>query len=307
MIDDFIDRKHGKQKIEYLLPQLEPVLKDTYGVIVYQEQVMQIAQLLAGYTLGEADILRRAMGKKKAEEMAKQRQRFMDGAKANNINEKKAGEIFDLMAKFAEYGFNKSHSAAYAYIAYQTAYLKAHFPVEFMAALLMEDMQNSDKVIKNRTSFSVVREGIRFGLAAIKNVGEKAAEEIIRERDDAGNFSSIFDFCQRVDLHKVNKRVIESLIKAGAFDSTGVSRAKMAAAMEDAIETGQRVMRDKQQGQLSKGNLMGFIVLEDLTGSVDVTMFPDAFQLASPYIESQEPLIIEGRVEVDDERARAKG
>ena len=415
MIDDFIDRKHGKQKIEYLLPQLEPVLKDTYGVIVYQEQVMQIAQLLAGYTLGEADILRRAMGKKKAEEMAKQRQRFMDGAKANNINEKKAGEIFDLMAKFAEYGFNKSHSAAYAYIAYQTAYLKAHFPVEFMAALLMEDMQNSDKVIKNiteckemgievlppdinesGTSFSVVREGIRFGLAAIKNVGEKAAEEIIRERDDAGNFSSIFDFCQRVDLHKVNKRVIESLIKAGAFDSTGVSRAKMAAAMEDAIETGQRVMRDKQQGQLSlfdlvgdeaadsdpaasysypdidewddrlklanerealgfyitghplqqrleelkrcavvridrlsdyqdqarvrlgglvtvvkekrtaKGNLMGFIVLEDLTGSVDVTLFPDAFQLASPYIESQEPLIIEGRVEVDDERARAK-
>jgi DNA polymerase-3 subunit alpha len=415
MIDDFIDRKHGKQKIEYLLPQLEPVLKDTYGVIVYQEQVMQIAQLLAGYTLGEADILRRAMGKKKAEEMARQRQRFMDGAKANKINDRKAGEIFDLMAKFAEYGFNKSHSAAYAYIAYQTAYLKAHFPVEFMAALLMEDMQNSDKVIKNiteckemgievlppdvnesGTSFSVVREGIRFGLAAIKNVGGKAAEEIIRERDDAGNFSSIFDFCQRVDLHKVNKRVIESLVKAGAFDSTGVSRAKMAAAMEDAVETGQRVMRDKQQGQLSlfdvvggetsnsdpaasysypdidewddrlklanerealgfyitghplqqrleelkrcavtqidhlsdyrdqarvrlgglvtvvkekrtaKGKLMGFIVLEDLTGTVDVTLFPDAFQLASPYIQSQEPLVVEGRVEVDDERARAK-
>jgi len=415
MIDDFIDRKHGKQKIEYLLPQLEPVLKDTYGVIVYQEQVMQIAQLLAGYTLGEADILRRAMGKKKAEEMARQRQRFMDGAKANKINDRKAGEIFDLMAKFAEYGFNKSHSAAYAYIAYQTAYLKAHFPVEFMAALLMEDMQNSDKVIKNiteckemgievlppdvnesGTSFSVVSEGIRFGLAAIKNVGGKAAEEIIRERDDAGRFSSIFDFCQRVDLHKVNKRVIESLIKAGAFDSTGVSRAKMAAAMEDAVETGQRVMRDKQQGQLSlfdvvggettdsapaasysypdidewddrlklanerealgfyitghplqqrleelkrcavtqighlsdyrdqarvrlgglvtvvkekrtaKGKLMGFIVLEDLTGTVDVTLFPDAFQLASPYIQSQEPLVVEGRVEVDDERARAK-
>ena len=415
MIDDFIDRKHGKQKIEYLLPQLEPVLKDTYGVIVYQEQVMQIAQLLAGYTLGEADILRRAMGKKKVEEMARQRQRFMDGAKANKINDRKAGEIFDLMAKFAEYGFNKSHSAAYAYIAYQTAYLKAHFPVEFMAALLMEDMQNSDKVIKNiteckemgievlppdvnesGTSFSVVREGIRFGLAAIKNVGGKAAEEIIRERDDAGNFSSIFDFCQRVDLHKVNKRVIESLVKAGAFDSTGVSRAKMAAAMEDAVETGQRVMRDKQQGQLSlfdvvggetsnsdpaasysypdidewddrlklanerealgfyitghplqqrleelkrcavtqidhlsdyrdqarvrlgglvtvvkekrtaKGKLMGFIVLEDLTGTVDVTLFPDAFQLASPYIQSQEPLVVEGRVEVDDERARAK-
>ena len=415
MIDDFIDRKHGKQKIEYLLPQLEPVLKDTYGVIVYQEQVMQIAQLLAGYTLGEADILRRAMGKKKAEEMDRQRQRFMDGAKANKINDRKAGEIFDLMAKFAEYGFNKSHSAAYAYIAYQTAYLKAHFPVEFMAALLMEDMQNSDKVIKNiteckemgievlppdvnesGTSFSVVREGIRFGLAAIKNVGGKAAEEIIRERDDAGSFSSIFDFCQRVDLHKVNKRVIESLVKAGAFDSTGVSRAKMAAAMEDAVETGQRVMRDKQQGQLSlfdvvggetsnsdpaasysypdidewddrlklanerealgfyitghplqqrleelkrcavtqidhlsdyrdqarvrlgglvtvvkekrtaKGKLMGFIVLEDLTGTVDVTLFPDAFQLASPYIQSQEPLVVEGRVEVDDERARAK-
>ena len=415
MIDDFIDRKHGKQKIEYPLPQLEPILKDTYGVIVYQEQVMQIAQLLAGYTLGDADILRRAMGKKKAEEMASQRQRFMDGAKANKINEKKAGEIFDLMAKFAEYGFNKSHSAAYAYIAYQTAYLKAHYPVEFMAALLMEDMQNTDKVIKNiteckemnievlppdinesGTSFSVVKEGIRFGLAAIKNVGSKAADEIIRERGAGGNFSSIFDFCQRVDLHKVNKRVIESLIKAGAFDSTGISRAKNAAVMEDAIETGQRVMRDKLQGQLSlfdlgageggapdadqkysypdieewddklklanerealgfyitghplqqrveemkhcavvnvdrlsdfqdqarvrigglvaavkekrtaKGKLMGFITLEDLTGTVDVTLFPDAFQLASPYIDSQEPLIIEGRVENDDERAKAK-
>ncbi|MEA2108751.1 MAG: DNA polymerase III subunit alpha [Pseudomonadota bacterium] len=414
MIDDFIDRKHGRQKIEYLLPQLEPILKDTYGVIVYQEQVMQISQLLAGYTLGEADILRRAMGKKKAEEMDQQRQRFMDGAKANKINEKKAGEIFDLMAKFAEYGFNKSHSAAYAYIAYQTAYLKAHYPVEFMAALLMEDMQNSDKVIKNiseckemhievlppdinesGTSFSVVKEGIRFGLAAIKNVGSKAAEEIFRERGDGESFSSIFDFCQRVDLHKVNKRVIEGLIKAGAFDSTGISRAKIAAVMEDAIETGQRVMRDKQQGQLSlfdlggedndtdaeqiysypdieewddklklanerealgfyitghplqqcieemkrcavaqigrlsafqdqsrvrigglvavvrekrtaKGKLMGFITLEDLTGTVDVTLFPDAFQLASPYIDSQEPLIIEGRVEIDDERGKAK-
>ncbi len=414
MIDDFIDRKHGKQKMEYLLPQLEPILKDTYGVIVYQEQVMQISQLLAGYTLGDADILRRAMGKKKAEEMDRQRQRFMDGAKANKINEKKAGEIFDLMAKFAEYGFNKSHSAAYAYIAYQTAYLKAHYPVEFMAALLMEDMQNSDKVIKNiteckemhievlppdinesGTSFSVVKEGIRFGLAAIKNVGSKAAEEVIRERDDGGSFSSIFDFCQRVDLHKVNKRVVESLIKAGAFDSTSISRAKIAAVMEDAIETGQRVMRDKQQGQLSlfdlggednntdvdqiysypdieewddklklanereslgfyitghplqqrikemkrcavaqisrlsafqdqsrvrigglvaavkekrtaKGKLMGFITLEDLTGTVDVTLFPDSFQLASPYIESQEPLIIEGRVEIDDERGKAK-
>jgi len=415
MIDDFIDRKHGKQKIEYPLPQLEPILKDTYGVIVYQEQVMQIAQLLAGYTLGDADILRRAMGKKKAEEMASQRQRFMDGAQANKINVKKAGEIFDLMAKFAEYGFNKSHSAAYAYIAYQTAYLKAHYPVEFMAALLMEDMQNTDKVIKNiteckemnievlppdinesGTSFSVVKEGIRFGLAAIKNVGSKAADEIIRERGAGGNFSSIFDFCQRVDLHKVNKRVVESLIKAGAFDSTGISRAKNAAVMEDAIETGQRVMRDKLQGQLSlfdlgagegdgpdaelkysypdidewddklklaneraalgfyitghplqqrreemkhcavvnidrlsgfqdqarvrigglvaaikekrtaKGKLMGFITLEDLTGTIDVTLFPDAFQLASPYIESQEPLIIEGRVEIDDERAKAK-
>ncbi|MBN2333202.1 MAG: DNA polymerase III subunit alpha [Deltaproteobacteria bacterium] len=413
MIDDFIDRKHGRQKNEYLLPELEPILKDTYGVIVYQEQVMKIAQVLAGYSLGEADILRRAMGKKKPEEMAKQRERFMSGAKANKIREKEAGDIFDLMAMFAEYGFNKSHSAAYAYISYQTAYLKAHYPVEFMAALLMEDMQNSDKVIKNiaeckemkikvlppdvnesSISFTVVDEGIRFGLAAIKNVGGKAAEELIRERDENGMFSSIFDFCQRVDLQKVNKRVIESLIKAGAFDSTGVSRAKMAAVVEDAIDAGQRIMRDKQRGQLSlfdlvgdgheevdngysypdidewsgkiklanerealgfyitghplqqrvaemrrcgtveivkltgfrdqsrvrigglvaavkekrtaKGKLMGFINLEDVTGTVDVTLFPDAFQLATPYIDSQEPLVIEGRVEVDDEKANAK-
>jgi DNA polymerase-3 subunit alpha len=269
MVDDFIERKHGRKKVVYDLPQLEPILKDTYGVIVYQEQVMQIARTLAGYSLGGADLLRRAMGKKDPAEMAKQRDIFLEGAKKNGIDLKKAEGIFDLMAKFAEYGFNKSHSAAYALVAYQTAYLKAHHPVEFLAALLTEDMGNTDKVIKNiadcremgievlppdinasEKSFRVLDKSIRFGLGAVKNVGEAAIESIIEARKD-GDFTGIFDFCERVDSRKVNKRVVESLIKCGAFDSTGARRSALMAGLEDAISLGQKIQQERESSQTS--------------------------------------------------------
>ncbi len=269
MVDDFIQRKHGKKKITYDFPQLEPILKDTYGVIVYQEQVMQIAQVLGGYSLGGADLLRRAMGKKKPEEMAKQKAIFLDGAKKNKLDAKKAEAVFDLMAKFAEYGFNKSHSAAYALIAYHTAWLKAHYPVEFMAALLTEDMENTDKVIKNisevrsmgievlppdinasNSSFTVHDRSMRFGLGAVKGVGAAALESILEVRQ-AEKFHSLHDFCERVDLRKVNKKVVEALVKCGAFDSLGGRRAQYMAVLEDAMEMGQKMQREKVSGQES--------------------------------------------------------
>jgi DNA polymerase-3 subunit alpha len=290
MVDDFIDRKHGRKPVTYELPQLQPILKDTYGVIVYQEQVMQIARTLGGYSLGGADLLRRAMGKKDAVEMARQKEHFLAGAKENNTDPKKAEAIFDLMAKFAEYGFNKSHSAAYALLAYQTAYLKTHYPVEFMAALLTEDMENTDKVIKNITdcrdmgidvlppdinasdrSFKVLENSIRFGLGAVKNVGGSAVEAIIESRG-AGSYKDLFDFCERVDLRRVNKRVVESLIKCGAFDSTGGKRAQMIAALESAMELGQKVQKEKESAQVSlfgteeivRGNCNGAYSMPDI-------------------------------------------
>ncbi|WP_243371734.1 DNA polymerase III subunit alpha [Geotalea sp. SG265] len=290
MVDDFIDRKHGRKKVVYDLPQLEPILKDTYGVIVYQEQVMQISRVLAGYSLGQADLLRRAMGKKDPEVMAKEKIPFLAGAEKQNIDPKKAEAIFDLMAKFAEYGFNKSHSAAYALVAYQTAYLKTHYPVEFMAALLTEDMGNTDKVIKNISdcrdigievlppdinasdlSFRVLGNSIRFGMGAVKNVGESAIEAILEARK-AGPFADIFDFGERVDQRKVNKRVVESLIKCGAFDSTGAKRAPLMAGLEDAMSLGQKIQQERESAQVSlfgveemtKGNGNGMGVLPDL-------------------------------------------
>jgi DNA polymerase-3 subunit alpha len=290
MVDDFIDRKHGRKAVTYELPELQPILKDTYGVIVYQEQVMQIARTLGGYSLGGADLLRRAMGKKDAVEMARQKEHFLAGAKEKNIDLKKAEAIFDLMAKFAEYGFNKSHSAAYALLAYQTAYLKTHYPVEFMAALLTEDMENTDKVIKNITdcrdmgidvlppdinaserSFKVLEHSIRFGLGAVKNVGVSAVEAILEARETA-TFKDLFDFCERVDLRRVNKRVVESLIKCGAFDSTGAKRARMMAALESAMELGQKIQKEKDSAQESlfgtdeiiKGNGNGRHTLPDI-------------------------------------------
>lgn len=230
---------------------------------------MQIAQGLGGYSMGEADILRRAMGKKDPEEMASQRERFLEGARKNKIDPRKAAEIFDQMETFARYGFNKSHSAAYALISYQTAYLKAHYPVEFMAALLSSEMGDTDKVIKNlaecrkknlevlppdinesRSDFTVVGDKIRFGLAAVKNVGEKAVEIVLKSREQEGTFGSIYDFCRRVDSAAINRRVVESLIKCGAFDSTGVSRTRMIAVLDDAIRGGQSYQRDHQSNQI---------------------------------------------------------
>ena len=276
MAEEYIKRKHGKEKIRYLHPLLEPILKDTYGVIVYQEQVMQIAQVLAGYSMGEADILRRAMGKKDPEEMAAQRERFVQGAQAKKIDIQKATEIFDQMETFARYGFNKSHSAAYALVSYQTAYLKAHYPVEFMAALMTSEMGDTDKVIKNlaecrdreievlapdvnesRSDFTPVGDKIRFGLAAVKNVGEKAVEIILQSREKEGAFESLFGFCRRVDLTAVNRRVVESLIKCGAFDSTHVSRAHMMAALDEAMRAGQAYQRDQQSNQIDIFAMLG--------------------------------------------------
>jgi DNA polymerase-3 subunit alpha len=412
MVDDFIERKHGRKKVTYDLPQLEPILKDTYGVIVYQEQVMQIARTLAGYSLGGADLLRRAMGKKDPAAMAKEKDKFLDGAKTLGINLKKAEAIFDLMAKFAEYGFNKSHSAAYALIAYQTAYLKAHYPVEFMAALLTEDMGNTDKVVKNIAdcremgievlppdinasvlSFRVLGNSIRFGLGAVKNVGEGAIEAIIESRNE-GEFRDIFDFCERVDLRKVNKRVVESLVKCGAFDSTGARRSQLMAALEDAMTLGQKIQQERDSAQVSlfgtaeivkgngngkgklpdlpewdaklllgfekeaigffitghplgrysaeikrfatadcasladfsdrsevrvcgvvaglkenitkKGDRMGFVTLEDLTGSVEVIVFPDVYGKVVAYLKSDEPLVVAGSVDVGEKSTKIK-
>jgi DNA polymerase-3 subunit alpha len=410
MVDDFIDRKHGRKKVVYDLPQLEPILKDTYGVIVYQEQVMQMARTLAGYSLGGADLLRRAMGKKDQAAMAKEKDKFLAGAKAQGIDLKKAEASFDLMAKFADYGFNKSHSAAYALIAYQTAYLKAHYPVEFMAALLTEDMGNTNKVIKNiadcrdmgievlppdinasHLSFRVLGNSLRFGLGAVKNVGESAIEAIIEGRKD-GPFRDLFDFCERVDLRRVNKRVVESLIKCGAFDSTGAGRSSLMAGIEDAMTLGQKIQQERESAQVSlfgtaelvksngngsgklpevpawdeklllafekealgffitghplqryaadmkrfatattasladladksevkicgivaglkeiitkKGDRMGFVTLEDLSGSVEVVVFSDVYALAVEYLKGEDPLLVTGAIDVGEKNTK---
>jgi DNA polymerase-3 subunit alpha len=272
MIDDFIKRKHGVKKIEYELPELKTVLEETYGVIVYQEQVMQIANIVAGYSLGEADLLRRAMGKKKAEEMAAHREKFVSGARAKGFkDEKKITRIFDLMEQFAGYGFNKSHSAAYAVLAYRTAYLKARHPQYFMAAILTSERGNQDKVVKyinecrgmdlailppdinsSDVNFTPTKKGILFGLAAIKNVGETAITSIVAAKP----FKSLFDFCERVDLRAVNKRVVESLIKAGAFDSVNTDRAMLYANTDRAMDWGGRKQREKEVGQ---GGLFGMM------------------------------------------------
>ncbi len=268
MIDDFIERKWGRRKVEYMLPQLEGILKETLGVIVYQEQVMQIANIVASYSLGEADLLRRAMGKKNAEEMAKQRERFMSGAAALGHPKDIAGELFDQMEKFAGYGFNKSHSAAYALLAYQTAYLKTHYPVEFMAGLLTSETSKPESVVKyigecremgiaveppdvqlSGAQFTPHGQAIRFGLAAVKNVGGNAIESITKARAEAGGrFKSLWEFCEKVDLRVMNKRVIESLIKAGALDALG-KRGPLMATVDKAIERAQKTQKDAAQGQ----------------------------------------------------------
>ncbi|MGD8999398.1 MAG: DNA polymerase III subunit alpha [Granulosicoccaceae bacterium] len=268
MVDDFIDRKHGRAKIEYPHPALEPILKPTYGVILYQEQVMQIAQVLARYSLGGADLLRRAMGKKKPEEMAKQRSIFTEGALANGVEEKTATYIFDLMEKFAGYGFNKSHSAAYALVSYHTAYLKAHYPAAFMAAVLSSDMDNTSKVVTlidecrsmalevlspnvNSCEYAFTSQGdanILYGLGAIKGVGESALESIIEERNRNGLFKDLFDFCRRIDARKVNRRVLEALIRAGALDGLGPHRAVMMQSLGVALKSAEQHLRNEATG-----------------------------------------------------------
>ena len=307
MVDNFIDRKHGREEIsypdaKYQHDSLKTILEPTYGVILYQEQVMQIAQELAGYTLGGADMLRRAMGKKKPEEMEKQRSIFKEGSINNNVDPELAMKIFDLVEKFAGYGFNKSHSAAYALVSYQTAWLKAHYPAPFMAAVLSADMDNTDKVVtlieecremqlvihppninRSRYKFKVSpRSGredplggtvqkqeasdqydVVYGIGAIKGVGEAAIEGIIAEREANGLYSDLFDFCRRIDLRKANKRVMESLIRAGALDEIAPaleglprweSRATMMRSLPDAMQAAEQHVRDQERGQ---GDLFG--------------------------------------------------
>ena len=268
MVEDFVRGRHGTKQVTYQHPLLEPILKDTFGVILYQEQVMQIASVMGSFTLGQADLLRRAMGKKKHDVLAAQRERFLKGAAERGVEANLANEIFSLMEKFADYGFNKSHSAAYALVAYQTAYLKAHYPVEFMAAMLTSVMNDSDRVgyfieecrkqgIKvlppdiNRSglNFSVEENAIRFGLAGVKNVGEGAIESILQARAD-GAFKSLVDFCERIDMRLVNKRVLESLIKCGALDSTGWRRSQLLAVSEQAVDLALSRQRDKANGQM---------------------------------------------------------
>jgi len=404
MVDDFVNGKHGTTRIRYFLPQLEPILRETYGVILYQEQVMRIAQMLAEYSLAEADELRKAIGKKKPEVMARHRERFISGACGNGVKPEKAEKLFHLIEKFGGYGFNKSHSAAYAMIAYQTAYLKAHFPVPFLAALLTQDMGNQDKTIKNiaecrsmgieilppdinesQADFSVLGGKIRFGLAAVKNVGLKAVEFIIEEREQNGPYPDLLTFCRRVGTGKVNRRVLESLILCGAFDYTGIHRARLFAGLDDVLRScganhdpnqlnifgslaeqqgaGQgflelpdveewrereRLKREKEAlgfyitghpldrfsreitlvtdcsiqdipaqkdknririagvveelklKRTKKGDKMAVIQVEDLSGSVEVIVFPDLFVRCSWLFKNDDPLFITGTVEKGD-------
>jgi DNA polymerase III subunit alpha len=409
MIDDFINRKHGKKKVAYDLPDLKEILEETYGVILYQEQVMQIANRLAGFSLGEADILRRAMGKKNREEMAAQREKFLAGCATRKVPAKKAEKIFDLMAEFAGYGFNKSHSCAYALLAYQTAYLKTHYPVEFMAALLTSETGNTEKVVKyineargmgitvlppdvnsSDLNFTPVGESIRFGLQAIKNVGENTVKGILEARAELGCFTSLYQFCDHVDTRLLNRRVVESLIKSGAMDTLGARRAQIFAVIDRAMERAQRQQRERTSGQhglfggasaaappaeeplpdleewpehemlaaefstvgfyisghpLSKyaakltelgaidlgavegrrsgeeitvagivvamrgmrsrkGDRWGILTLQDMTGVLEVLAFPESFARLEAVFKSNAPLLLKGRVNVEEAGTR---
>ena len=291
MVEDFILRKHGA-RVDYFHPDLEPILQQTYGVILYQEQVMQIAQVLAGYTLGGADLLRRAMGKKKVEEMAKQREIFVTGAVERGVEEKLASHIFDLMEKFAGYGFNKSHSVAYALLSYQTAWLKTHFPAEFMCSVMSSDLDNTDKVVNlidecrgmhikvmppnvnssnynftvpkpsSKTSENATAEQnndqeqnleeekiILYGLGAIKGVGQNAVEQIVEERVSAGDYKDLDEFCLRLGQQKVNRRCIEALIRCGAMDSFGYTRASLFQHLDKSLRYAEQRQRDSDTGQ----------------------------------------------------------
>ncbi len=289
MVDEYINRKHGKAQVKYPHPKTEPILKQTYGVILYQEQVMQIAQELAGYSLGGADLLRRAMGKKKAEEMQRQREIFIAGAAYNGIPKEQAEPIFDLMETFARYGFNKSHSVAYALIAYQTAWLKAHYPAEFMAAVLSADIDKTDKIANliedcrlmgldilppdvnhSHYRFQVEDGAIRYGLGALKGVGRGAVENLIEVRERVGTFSSLASLCREVDLSRLNRRTLETLIRAGAGDSLHRNRAALMQALPDILNEAERFQADREAGQSS------------LFGGGVTTSGPTADESASP-------------------------
>jgi DNA polymerase III subunit alpha len=400
MVDDFINRKHGLAKVEYPHPALEAILKPTYGVILYQEQVMQIAQVLAGYTLGGADLLRRAMGKKKPEEMAEQRKIFTEGSVANGVKEEVATGIFDLMEKFAGYGFNKSHSAAYALVAYQTAWLKAHYPPEFMAAVLSSDMDNTDKVVifieecrslgvfvtqpninEGIFQFTVSGDRIIYGLGAMKGVGESVINTLVQERLARGVYHDLFEFCQRIDPKKMNRRVLEALIKSGAMDCFNTDRATLFASIDSAIQTAEQKTRNITLGQgdlfsqvaetsspyvlakpwtvleklrfeketlglymtghpikqydqelshiitakintlkvdyeqsiiiaglivgmrtmmTKRGDKMAFVTLDDHSGRIEIAIFSDVFQQVRELLASDEILIIQGDVSLDN-------
>ncbi len=402
MIDDFIKRKKGKIPVKYDLPQLKEILDETYGVILYQEQVMRIANKLANFSLGQADILRKAMGKKNIEVMGKQKEHFVNGAVENGINEKKASKIFDLLANFAEYGFNKSHSAAYAFVSYQTAYLKAHFPVEFMAATLSMDIHDTDKIVKSinecrqmkidilppdinlsGSEFRVVGNSIRFGLSAVKGVGAAAIESIVQARDEGGPFTSIADFTGRVDTRKVNKKVLESLVKAGAYDSLGINRAaamdsvtavlngsgsrnpgqqsifgdemfdpepvveewdeaellrnekeslgfyitghplakydtlltKLKARKTTELESvpdrsdiiiGGILRSIKKKNVKSTGDLMAYLTLEDVEGSVEVIVFPELYKNSVQVLKKDMLLLVKGNIDKDEKGLRVR-
>ena len=300
MIPDYVARKHGQVKITYDHPLLEPILKETYGILVYQEQIQQAANVLAGFSLGQGDILRRAMGKKKPEEMAKQRTKFVDGCvKTTKIPAKKAGDIFDKIEKFAGYGFNKSHSAAYGIVSFQTAYLKAHYPAEFMAALLSSEMHNTDKlpvlvaesqsmdiqvlppnVNDSELRFKPVAEGIRFGMAGIKNVGVGAVEHIIQERQENGPYEDLVDFCSRVDTSTTNRKTIESLVKCGAFDFCDMSRGRMFNGIDFALSRASAIQKDRESGQTSLFDMLGDDTQDD-------TFNHNELPPAEPWPESQ--------------------
>jgi DNA polymerase-3 subunit alpha len=424
MIDDFIRRRHGQTRVTYEHPALEPILRETYGVMVYQEQVMQIASALAGFTLGEADLLRKAMGKKKVEVMAAQMDKFLKGCAGRGVPERKARKTWDAMEQFAGYGFNKSHSAAYAWLAYQTGYLKANYPAFFMAALLTSERANTDKIVEyigecremgirvlppdvneSEMHFTVthhpspdprgprVESDLRFGLSAIKNVGEGAVEAVLAARRDGGAFRSLFDLCERVDLRAVNRRVVESFVKSGSLDSMDARRAAVYAAIDRAIDAGQKRQRDREAGQSSlfaspggagerhvpperipdappwpeaerlafekeslgffisghplervrheiaewasattgslagvaaggevtvgglvtglrliktkKGDRMASFLLEDLEGSVETLVFPEAYRKAAGRLADDQVVLVRGRAEVQDD-GRAK-
>ncbi len=306
MVDDFISRKQGKTEVKYEHPALAPILSDTYGVIAYQEQVMRIAAVLAGFTMGQSDVLRKAMGKKDPKVMAKQREAFMEGAKAKGVNEKKARKIFDLMEFFAGYGFNKSHSTTYAWVAYQTAYLKANYPWHFMAALLTIEAANTDKLAMylgecrdlgipilapdintSQLPFTVEKAGVRFGLCAVKNVGEGAVLSMLGVRKERGRIDSLYTLCEQVDQRLVNKRPLESLVKAGAFDSLAAGavpsrRARLFAAVDKAVEHGSRHQRDRDKGQnqLFGGGGEGDADTDGTIALPEVTPWTETQQLA---------------------------